>query len=445
MESTDQSLYREIFLSSENAAMVLSANGDISQWNPAATSLYGYEKSEAVGKNLSFLYPPGGSDEISLLMDQVAAEIKSSLDTQHKRKDDCLIDVHLNISPLKVANGKIGGASVIARNITEEKRMAKQQIFIARSGALLSSSLNYHQTLKNIANLAVPQIADWCVIDVLDKQGRMERVALTHSPNTPTVESTVLQQKYTQIMSNEYGVGKVLLTKKPEFYPHVTNKLIKEVAENEEQYQLLKKFGLTSVIIVPLLYKEDVFGTITLISTKASVHYSDLDLQTSQELARRAAVAIENARLFEQIQTTNTNLESIVKERTKELNAINEKLVLSNQDLSDFAHVASHDLQEPLRKIQAFSEMLQRKYEKEGGDDSLMYLERIQDAVSRMRRLVNDILYFSRVATQNKPFKHTNLNEIVDGVLQDLELSISESEAEIDVKRCPQLMQTRSK
>ncbi len=114
-----------------------------------------------------------------------------------------------------------------------------------------------------------------------------------------------------------------------------------------------------------------------------------------------------------------------------------QRLEVSNRELQDFARVASHDLQEPLRKIEAFGSRLTVKFADNLPDEGKMYVERMQNASSRMRRLIEDMLNFSRVTTKAQPFKQTALNEVIAGVLSDLQIRIEESEAEIVVDDLP--------
>ena len=114
-----------------------------------------------------------------------------------------------------------------------------------------------------------------------------------------------------------------------------------------------------------------------------------------------------------------------------------QKLEISNRELQDFAHVASHDLQEPLRKIEAFGGRLVSKYGNTLPDEAKMYVDRMQNASGRMRRLIEDLLNFSRVTTKAKPFELTDLNEVVEGVLADLQIRIEENEAEVIVSELP--------
>ena len=123
--------------------------------------------------------------------------------------------------------------------------------------------------------------------------------------------------------------------------------------------------------------------------------------------------------------------------QARELELFNQRLQASNRELQDFAYVASHDLQEPLRKIEAFGDRLDRKYGGELPEQGRMYIDRMQDAASRMRRLINDLLSYSRVTTKGKAFTPTDLSEVMAGVLDDLSVRISETDATVKVDDLP--------
>jgi light-regulated signal transduction histidine kinase (bacteriophytochrome) len=155
-------------------------------------------------------------------------------------------------------------------------------------------------------------------------------------------------------------------------------------------------------------------------------------------LASEQAARQEAEISLQQVQELNTNLEAIVVERTKVLTQLNTELERSNQELQDFAYVASHDLQEPLRKIQAFGNLLEEEYGESLGDGKT-YLDRMRNAAGRMRVLIDDLLTFSRVTTKAQPFSLVNLNEVVEQVIDDLGPRIQEIHGIVEVGELPMI------
>ncbi|MFC4700452.1 ATP-binding protein [Glaciecola siphonariae] len=140
-----------------------------------------------------------------------------------------------------------------------------------------------------------------------------------------------------------------------------------------------------------------------------------------------------------EIEEQNASLYFAVEERTQELSIYSEELKRSNRELEDFAFVASHDLQEPLRKIQTFGDRLLSQYGESLGDKGQDYLQRMQSAAMRMSRLISDLLAFSRVSTRGKDFESVSLNQTLDNCVDDLSVTIEELDAHIEVPDLPEI------
>jgi PAS domain S-box-containing protein len=147
----------------------------------------------------------------------------------------------------------------------------------------------------------------------------------------------------------------------------------------------------------------------------------------------------ERKQLEQQLREANEKLESRVKQRTRQLEATNQSLERSNRELQDFAYVASHDLQEPLRKIQAFGNLLESEYGNRIGDGQ-DYLNRMRNAASRMSILIEDLLAFSRVTTKARPFTAVDLQQICTEVIGDLETRIADTHATVTVDALPTVL-----
>lgn len=137
------------------------------------------------------------------------------------------------------------------------------------------------------------------------------------------------------------------------------------------------------------------------------------------------------------LEEINQNLEHKVEERTATLTRYSEELERSNKELEDFAFVASHDLQEPLRKIRAFGDRLLKRYGESLGEQGADYIRRMYAASERMSLLIDDLLSFSRVTTKQKPFVAADLNAVIDSVMDSLEIAIENSQAVIETENLP--------
>ena len=165
----------------KTAIMEAALDGIITDWNQGAQRLYGYSVEEAVGQPISMLVPTDRPEEVPEILRQVSrGEKVEDLETVRVRKDGRHLDVSLTVSPIKGPEGGIVGASTISRDITEHKRTEEAQRFLSGASATLSSSLDYRTTLAGVARLAVPHLADWCTVDVLEEDGSLERLAVEH-------------------------------------------------------------------------------------------------------------------------------------------------------------------------------------------------------------------------------------------------------------------------
>jgi signal transduction histidine kinase len=190
---------------------------------------------------------------------------------------------------------------------------------------------------------------------------------------------------------------------------------------------------------------EDIFLIYGCVKSTEEMH-SHAKLQSKTELINASIEELVVKRTEEvqqrsqELEIAYHQLEGEVIERQKGevlLQQYSQKLERSNRELQDFAHVASHDLQEPLRKVQAFGDRLATKFKEQLNDEARGYIQRMQNATSRMQTLINDLLTFSRVSSKTQPFAKVDLNKITSEVIEDLEVRIQQKSATVEVKDMP--------
>ena len=180
-----------------------------------------------------------------------------------------------------------------------QRRLAEDQRFVARASELLASSLDYETTLANLATLAVPQFADWCAIDMVAEDGTIERLTVAHVDPEKVRWAHDLAERYPPDPQAQYGVPNVIRTRQPELFTDIPPELLLEAtAETPELYDILQELGLKSSMCVPLVARDRALGAITFVSAESGRRYQEPDLGTAQDLARRAAISVDNARLF---------------------------------------------------------------------------------------------------------------------------------------------------
>src|SRR5262249_33168143 len=159
---------------------------------------------------------------------------------------------------------------------------------------------DYHKTLGAVARLAVPQIADWCSVVLLEEDGSLRELVAVHSDPGKVTLAGELQERYPPDPAASRGAAAVIRSGEPELVPEVSDELLAELAVDDLHLDLLRGLGLSSFISAPLTTRGRTLGAITLVSAGPDRRFGEVDLHVAEELARRAATAIDNAHLFRQ-------------------------------------------------------------------------------------------------------------------------------------------------
>ena len=243
--------------------------------------------------------------------------------------------------------------------------------FLTEASNTLSSSLDYQTTLHQVARLAVPRIADWCIIDRYE-DGKFRHVAVAHKDPKKVKWAREMRKKYPPDPNAPYGLYKVVRTGKSEFYPHISDEMLVKVAKDKEHLKLLRNVGFTSAMIAPIFVGKKCIGTTTFVSAKTERVYTQEDLVMAEELAQRAGVAIENALLYEEA-----------------------RRAIAVRD--DFISIASHELKTPLTSLKIFLQVIQKQLARKGEEAMAKNLGKIDQEVNKLNLLVGDLLNISRL------------------------------------------------
>ena len=377
--------------------------------------------------------------------------------------------------PYQNTNGEIIKWYGTCTDIHEKKHAAEVQEFLLNVSKKLNSTLEFDKILTEISNLCVPKIADWCSIDILSKDKKFEQVNVAHI-DKEKVSAAKKFREYNPInIDDPSGVATVVRTNKIEYYPVINDEMIDQSPISKKSKEFMKSLKLRSIIIAPVRINKKPIGAITLAASDSGRSFSEEDVDLVEIFSARVSLALSNAKLYadsledlkerkrlqSELVREKQKLELRVKERTQQLILTNEglreevlrrreiekelaehteSLAQSNKELEGFAYVASHDLQEPLRKIQAFGNLLISEQEDKLDKESIDYLRRMQKAASRMSSLIQDLLSFSRVSTRQQQAKCVDLSEIADDVMLDIETRVHETGAEVKIGKLPKVM-----
>jgi signal transduction histidine kinase len=262
--------------------------------------------------------------------------------------------------------------------------------FLADVGEALASSLDYETTLKTVANLAVPDIADWCAVDIVDDEGNLQRLAVAHVNPAKLHLAETIQASYPEPRDAAGGVWEVIRSGQPTMMADIPDALIAAAARDQEHLRLLREIGLTSYICAPLMTRGRASGAITFVSAESRRRYTEADLRFVQDVASRAALAVENARAYKEANDAN---------RLKD----------------EFLGTLSHELRTPLNAILGYARMLR------GGvfTDAVKQaraLEILERNAQALTQIVEDVLDVSRIISGKLRLniQETDLGAVID-------------------------------
>ncbi|MEJ6487007.1 AAA family ATPase [Nostoc punctiforme UO1] len=193
--------------------------------------------------------------------------------------------------------------------------------FLAQVSATLASSLDYESTLASVANLVVPYFADWCSVDLLQENQSINRVAVAHRDPEKVKLGWELHQRYPRKLDEPGGVPKVLRTGLAEMVTEIPDALLVEGIPDAEHLRIVREIGLKSCMMLPLMARERIFGAISFFTAESERRYSTADLSLAEDVAHRAAIAIDNARLYQEAQQAQKTAERAL-ERIARLQSI---------------------------------------------------------------------------------------------------------------------------
>ena len=368
--------------------IIIHNYGAIEDANPSLAHMFGYELSDVVGRSVLDFVPEPGDRE--LVMRNMLADYEKPYEIVAVRQDGSRMAIEV-IGHSTVYQGRSVRVATV-RDITERKEMearahqllreqaaraaaevAEQRAaFLAEASRVLGTSFDYHTTLEQLPRLAVPSLADCCVVDMVEGTEGFVRVGVAH--RDPEKEQLLRQETHFApgVAFTKHPVGSVLREGKSVLMRDIPDELVRESATSPAHLDLLMKVAPRSLISVPLTTAGKVAGVLSLVSSESGRRYDSDDLALAEELARRAALAVENARLYEEAQRATTSRDEILA-------------------------VVVHDLRNPINTISMSCSLLLDSPLPESAGQPRKALQIIRRASDRMNRLVQDLLDVQRI------------------------------------------------
>ena len=299
-----------------DAVVDVSGDGVIRYVNAAAERLLGWERDELVGRPATELVP------LWLRTPQQRA-LEHYRETGESRfferpvhmsvlaRGGELLPVDLRLSGLD-PSGREGFVAVL-RPVADSEDATDHATasFLAEVGVVLASSLDYDATLSNVAGLAVPLLADWCAVDLLERDGSVRRIAVTHA-DPASVELARSFQRFSPDPEGDNPVARCLRTGQPKLFPRLARDWLEATAADDTHLKVLEQAGFVSEIIVPLSARGRTLGAMSLATAESGRRYDRNDLVVAEDLARRAALAVDNAQLLREARESAERFEAIV-------------------------------------------------------------------------------------------------------------------------------------
>jgi signal transduction histidine kinase len=295
----------------------------------------------------------------------------------------------------------------------EAEAAGRRTAFLAEAGALLSESLDYKETLARLARLCVRALCDWCVIDIVEG-GEIRGISGAHTDpaKEPMVEE--LQRRYPPRLDSPHPAATVLRSGEPLLLPELSDEGLREICDDDEHARLIRALEARTALAVPLVVRGQTIGVISIVSSAPERRYGASDLELVQEVARRAAIAIDNARLYREAQE-----------------AIHVR--------DEFLSVASHELNTPMTSLTLSLQSMARSIQQgRAGDPQAMgkLVERALRQAARLTRLNTELLDVSRIHAGRLPLDlaDVDLGEVVREVIGQFKPDLARAGCSVSIR-----------
>ncbi|HEX6069392.1 MAG TPA: ATP-binding protein [Longimicrobiaceae bacterium] len=364
-----QDRFRSLTQASAQIVWTTAPNGEMVGDQPSWSQFTGQDVNAYRGWGwFNAIHPDDREATASVWQESLANRKPIEVEHRVRRFDGLYRDCVARMVPVLEPDGSVREWVGTHTDVTERARMQEERELLAGAGRVLSSSLDERETLGAIAGLLVPRLADWCAIDLRTADGRIERVVATHAD--PHLSTLLMRIEHDFSGGGPgHGVARVLATGESEMIREVGRDVLRAMAADEENYRRLNDVGVCSLLSVPLTARNQVLGVLTLALAKGGEPYDLRDLALAEELGRRSAIAIDNARLY---------------------SAAREAIQARDEMMS----IVSHDLRNPLSTVMMTADLL---VENPGSPDAQRrHLDTVRRAAAAMNRLIQDLLDVSQ-------------------------------------------------
>ena len=336
--------------------------------NPALAAMNGATAADHLGRRPSEVLGPGGAEVERLLRRVLETGERPSelrLDLATEEAPAAPHSFAASVFPLADEDGRTVAVGALVRDITEavraqagHDRVLAQARLLAQVSEALDASLDYDRTLAAVADLAVHSIADWCSIDLPDGRGSLRNVAVAHVDPERVEWARRLGERYPPDPDAPGGAPNVLRTGRPELYAELPEKMLRAAARDAEHLKIILELDMSSAMCVPLRARGRTLGALTLVRTGSAPRYTEEDLVFAGEVASRAGLAVDNARLYREAGDQRDLYEALLRTQSE----LGEAFALIEEERIVFANEATERMlgrsAEEIQALGSFYEIL---------------------------------------------------------------------------------------
>lgn len=302
------------------------------------------------------------------------------LELQAAEMESQSAELEATAEDLRATNEELNRTTRVAEQARDGAENARRQLEREQSGSelladvsrILASTLDYERTLQAVAKLAVGELADWCGVELVERDGTIRQVVVAHLDEEKVKWAKELNKRYPPDYGSPSGVGNVIRSGEPVIYPDISEEMIVAASRDPDHLDIMRELRIRSAMIVPMIARGRTLGALTLISSRPGRHYDEADLALTLELATRAAMAIDNAQLYA-------------------------GALAANDAKSAFLATMSHELRTPLNAIIGYQSLLAEQIAGKLNESQIAQLSRIRVSADHLLGLIDEVLTFSRL------------------------------------------------
>jgi len=289
----------------------------------------------------------------------------------------------------------------------ERRKPERRALFLAEISRTLFESLDYEATLAKVARLAMPELGAWCIVDLIREDLSMERLAVFHPDPALEPLTIELAKGYPPREGDIFGAPRIVVMQQPELITEVTNDLFDAARIDRKERGILETLGFCSYMVVPLKARGRLLGAMTFVAATSEQRYTPTDLLFAEDLACRAAMAMDNACLYQEAERARKEaVEAVARAAT------------ADRAKTDFLATMSHELRTPLNAIAGYAELLELGMRGPISEQQREAIRRIRRSEQHLLGIVNDILMFAKTETGRIPLQiaDTSIATVLEAV-----------------------------